>query len=460
VGFTADYVVGVWMGYDDNRPLTGVTGGGLPAEIWHEVMVRINEGVEPKPLIKEIPESTYAPIDPGTSEGAVAAEDVPYFDDPNARGPGRQLTTAGRDRATENLFTRRERILVRAVVTNGGTPGHCAFEESVTMLAGLLDLSVIRDLPASVMVLDRDLRFAMASDLYLGTVGRSMDELRGVHVFDAFPEVDERRRPLEASMRLALAGEGNAIKRLLYTIPNTADPSSPTLAWWRCRHNPLVGPDGQIGHIAQITENITELVRAEDQRNAIQRELQHRVGNLLSLVQIVARRTAGSAETLADFMVRFDDRMLSLGRTHSYLIGTNWNRMSIGEVVARQLQHGHEELAAQISVAGPEVFLGASEAQMLSMAIHELTTNSLKYGALKDASGHLAVSWSEEVDQGFSFAWIESGVSALAPSERKGFGTMILDTILPAQLNGKAQRGFAPDGLHYRLTAKTQAPPA
>lgn len=84
VGFTADYVVGVWMGYDDNRPLTGVTGGGLPAEIWHEVMVRINEGVDPKPLIKEIPESTYAPIDPGTSEGAVAAEDVPYFDDPNA----------------------------------------------------------------------------------------------------------------------------------------------------------------------------------------------------------------------------------------------------------------------------------------------------------------------------------------------------------------------------------------
>jgi penicillin-binding protein 1A len=84
VGFTADYVVGVWMGYDDNRPLTGVTGGGLPAEIWHEVMVRINEGQPTNPLTTEIPESTYAPIDPSTTEGAVAAEDVPYFDDPNA----------------------------------------------------------------------------------------------------------------------------------------------------------------------------------------------------------------------------------------------------------------------------------------------------------------------------------------------------------------------------------------
>jgi penicillin-binding protein 1A len=72
------------MGYDDNNPLTGVTGGGLPAEIWHEVMVRINEGVDPKPLLTEIPDSTYVPVDPSTTEGAVLPEDVPYFDDPNA----------------------------------------------------------------------------------------------------------------------------------------------------------------------------------------------------------------------------------------------------------------------------------------------------------------------------------------------------------------------------------------
>jgi penicillin-binding protein 1A len=84
VGFTADYVVGVWMGYDDNSPLTGVTGGGLPAEIWHEVMSRINEGVDASPLLTEIPDSTYVPIDPSTTEGAISAEDVPYFDGSNA----------------------------------------------------------------------------------------------------------------------------------------------------------------------------------------------------------------------------------------------------------------------------------------------------------------------------------------------------------------------------------------
>ena len=97
--------------------------------------------------------------------------------------------------------------------------------------------------------------------------------------------------------------------------------------------------------------------------------------------------------------------MQSMARTHSYLIGTNWNRMSVGEVVARQLQHGNADLAAQMNLGGDEVVLRASEAQLLSMAIHELTTNSLKYGALKDNAGRLEVRWLQVGEAGFRFAW-------------------------------------------------------
>lgn len=324
------------------------------------------------------------------------------------------------------------------------------------LLDATLNLSVLRDMPASIMVLDRDLRYVMASDMYLRTTGRTLAELLGRNIFDAFPETEERRKPLEASMRRALAGESNAIERLFYRIPDPANLSRTVEAWWRCRHNPLVGPDGSIGHVVQITENITELVHSEEQRTAIAHELQHRVGNLLGLVQVIARRTAGTAEDLPDFLARFDARMQSMARTHSYLIGTNWNRMSVGEVVARQLRHGHDDLAAQITLGGPEVVLKANEAQMLSMAIHELTTNSLKYGALKDAKGRLEVSWSALGSNGFTFRWIESGVGAVAHSGRTGFGSTILDSILPGQLGGKAQRAFGPDGLHYTLTVETR----
>jgi penicillin-binding protein 1A len=76
VGFTADYVAGVWMGYDDNRPLTGVTGGGLPAEIWHEVMVRVNEGVPARPLPMVIPAPRAAP-QAGVSPGQIQATATP-----------------------------------------------------------------------------------------------------------------------------------------------------------------------------------------------------------------------------------------------------------------------------------------------------------------------------------------------------------------------------------------------
>ena len=323
-----------------------------------------------------------------------------------------------------------------------------------------LDLAVLRDMPASLMVLDRNLCFVTASDMYLATVGRSLEELVGRNLFEVFPESEERRRPLEDSMRRALRGEGNAIERLPYAIPDPEDHSRMKESWWRCRHNPLINPDGSIDHLVQITENITDLVHAEEQKNAIAQELQHRVANLLGLVQVVARRTAGSVESLPTFLERFDGRMQSMARTHSYLIGTNWDRMSLGEVIARQLQHGHDELAAQMTIGGPEVLLGAREAQILSMAIHELTTNSLKYGALKDAKGRLEVTWSAEAAPGFTFRWIESGTDGAKPSGRTGFGSMILDSIVPGQLGGVANRTFGPDGLHYTLAAEKRSPPA
>ncbi|HEY6919441.1 MAG TPA: HWE histidine kinase domain-containing protein [Tabrizicola sp.] len=324
----------------------------------------------------------------------------------------------------------------------------------------MLDLSVIRDMPASVMVLDRDLRFVTASNLYLETVGQTMAGLLGRHLFEAFPEVEARRRPLEQSIRLALQGESNAIERLPYSIPDPKDLTRTVEAWWRCRHNPLVNSDGSIGHVVQITENITDLVRAEALNEAIARELQHRVGNLLSLVDIVARRTATHALSLPDFMDRFGARVQSMARTHSYLVGVNWDRMSIRELISRQLLHGHEELTGQVSIAGPEIMLGASEAQTLSMVVHELSTNSVKYGALKERRGRLDVAWSIFPDDGYRLDWIERGLGAVTPPVRSGFGSMILDRIGPAQLGGSSERAFGVDGLHYSLTVARRTPPA
>ena len=321
------------------------------------------------------------------------------------------------------------------------------------------DLSVLRDMPASLMVLDRDLRFVMASDMYLQTVGATLPGLIGRHIFEAFPEVEDRRKPLEDSMRRALDGESNAIERLAYAIPDPADSTRMIEAWWRCRHNPLHSADGSIGHLVQITENVTELVRAEALKDAIAHELQHRVSNLFSLVEIIARRTASNSETVDEFQDRFTHRLQSMARTHAYLIGANWNRMSIRELVARQLEQGLGDMAQQVDIAGPEIVLGAGEAQALSMAVHELTTNSLKHGALKDAAGRLAVGWSAIGKHGFRFTWDETVQTAPVPTGRTGFGSMILDMIVPSQLGGSSVRDVAAGGLRYAITVEERTPP-
>jgi PAS domain S-box-containing protein len=319
------------------------------------------------------------------------------------------------------------------------------------MLSTTLDFGILRHMPASVMVLDRELRYVAASDMYLETVGLKMEDLFGRFIFDAFPEVDERRDRLEASMRLALQGKRNGIDRLAYSIPDPEDRTRVTEAWWRCQHSPLTDADGRIQHVMQITENVTDLVRAEEVKTAIAHEMQHRVSNLLSLVQIIARRTATHAETMPAFLERFDERLQSMARTHAYLAGGNWNRMSIREMVARQLEHGHNDRIRQIAVEGPEISLPASEALMLSMAIHELTTNSLKYGALRDEAGKLDVTWARTGRTGFSFDWNEQVSGAVTPPSRTGFGSMILDSIVPNQLGGTANRDFGPAGLRYRI---------
>jgi two-component sensor histidine kinase len=328
------------------------------------------------------------------------------------------------------------------------------------MVAAKPDFSLFVDMPASVMVLDRDLKYVAASRMYLDTVGLEMADLSGRMIFDVFPEIEERRKPLEQSMRRALAGEGNGIDRLYYAIPDPEDRTRLMDSWWRCRHNPVVGPDGSVNYMIQITENISDLVRTEDMRNAIATEMQHRVGNLLSLVQIIARRTAQNAETLKGFLAKFDERIQSMSRTHSYLVGSNWNRMSLHEIVTRQLHHEREDLANKITISGPDILLGASDAQMLSMAIHELTTNSLKYGALQGGDGRLDVMWSGHNQNGFKFSWIESDVQTITPSGRTGFGSMILDTIVPTQLRGMAHRNLGQDGLRYELTVTERTPSA
>ncbi len=164
----------------------------------------------------------------------------------------------------------------------------------------------------------------------------------------------------------------------------------------------------------------------------------------------IARQTARVQSSLDEFMPAFEARIMTLAKTHSLLTGGNWDGMTLDRLIHQQIDAHADKLGDTIFVEGPDLRVTATEAQSISMALHELATNAAKHGALKQDGGRVSIRWSR-LAEGFEFEWIETGLIGITEPTKTGFGTMILTRILPSQLNGEAMREFTPDGFKYRL---------
>ncbi len=301
------------------------------------------------------------------------------------------------------------------------------------------------------MVLDRDLRFVEMNEAYLDTTQTERESLIGRYVFDVFPEHGERLERFHRAFRAALDGEANELMRVPFSIRRPdSEGGGLREVWWTCAHVPVCSEDGTVEFVVQNARDVTDEVEAQRLKDLIAGELQHRVANLLSVITVIARRTAEHENSIKDFLNSFTARIRSLGQTHSLLTGGNWSGTGMAELVAQHLEayagDGHH-----IEIKGPELRFSASEAQSVSMALHELATNAVKYGALKNAKGRLNVTWDILEPGGYRLEWREEGLEGVTEPERTGFGSMILTTILPSQLGGEAQREFSPTGHVYRL---------
>jgi two-component sensor histidine kinase len=139
-----------------------------------------------------------------------------------------------------------------------------------------------------------------------------------------------------------------------------------------------------------LVTDITERKRQEEQIHLLLREVSHR-SNMLTLVQAVARQTAAS--TPASFLKRFDERILALAASLDLLVKSNWKGVELEELACSQLAHFSDWIGTRIKVNGPRVQVSAAAAQALGMALHELSTNAGKYGALSNESGEVDLCW-------------------------------------------------------------------
>lgn len=192
---------------------------------------------------------------------------------------------------------------------------------------------------------------------------------------------------------------------------------------------------------------VAALERAEGQADVMAREMRHRVGNLMQLVQAIAQMTARSSADLAQFMPRFEGRLRALSEAHKVSAG---DRQLSGdlETLLRVLLFAYDP--ERLRLQGQTVMLDGDVAPRLALVIHELATNAAKYGALSVANGIVRINWTSTGDS-LAVEWCEEGGPTVSPPSRNGFGSRLIAATV-ASGNGTVRIDFETTGLVCRLT--------
>ncbi len=205
-----------------------------------------------------------------------------------------------------------------------------------------------------------------------------------------------------------------------------------------------------------VFRDITDLKSAEEQRDLLISELYHRVKNTLATVQSIAAQTLRNAKVDPSVRQIFESRLLTLGNAHNVLTSKNWASVDLHDVIQSALKPHRAPDRDQFTVEGPNMRLRPVSAITLSLAIHELCTNALKYGALSVENGHVTLRWNIE-GRRFNLRWVERDGPAVSAPARRGFGSSMIERALAAQLRGQVTMDFAATGLVCEIDAPFDA---
>jgi PAS domain S-box-containing protein len=204
---------------------------------------------------------------------------------------------------------------------------------------------------------------------------------------------------------------------------------------------PLRGASGEVVGTVNMLVDITERRRAEEQQRLLLSESVHRIKNTFATIQAIAMQTLRRAP--ADERDAFVARLRSLANAHDLLANDNWDRASITDVLDRAIAPFGKE---RFLIEGPNMELNASKSLQLTMALHELATNAVKYGALSTAAGQVHVAWVLPQPGPLKLSWEERQGPPVSPPDHKGFGSVLIENTFE-----RAHFEYAPHGLTCTL---------
>jgi PAS domain S-box-containing protein len=217
--------------------------------------------------------------------------------------------------------------------------------------------------------------------------------------------------------------------------------------WYLSRAKPLRGEDGKISWWFGTNTDVTDQREKEEQIRLLMMEVNHRSKNLLSTVQALARRSASEDRS---FIARFEDRIRSLAVNQDILVQRAWREVPVAELVERQLAF-LSGAPGEVRMEGADCALVPRAAEVIGMAIHELATNSLKYGALSVEGGHVRIDW-QCLPDGFVIAWSESGGPPVCQPDHTGFGTTLIRDVPRHNLDAKVELDYRKEGVRWSMT--------
>jgi two-component sensor histidine kinase len=205
--------------------------------------------------------------------------------------------------------------------------------------------------------------------------------------------------------------------------------------------------------------SVVEAAREREQRlNLLMREMAHRSKNILAVTEAIARQSLAQASTLEDFGEQFSARLHSLAESHDLLTQVEWAGTRLHDLIRSQLGHYLDD-SGQIVVEGPDLSLGPNTVPYVGLALHELSTNAAKHGALSVPEGHVTIRWGIAVDpehgSRLRLSWTETDGPPVVPPTRRGFGTDVTRRLVARALRGRVELDFAEAGIIWRLDAPT-----
>jgi len=312
-----------------------------------------------------------------------------------------------------------ERTLQLALAAKAALVGSYSYDVSTDTLQVSEGYAALHDLPEGTTEITR------------------ADWQAGMHLED-LDRVEEMRRRAMRERRGEFETEYRIVRR------------DGEVRWIESRSFVCYGGDGSAQRVVGVNIDVTERKQAEEHRNILNAELDHRVKNVLATVGAIIRHTQHSTPSMGDFVTALEQRIESLAGTHELLSHSNWRGVALTEVIEREFAPYAGDNA---ELSGPSVTLRAEAAQAVAMVLHELTTNSAKYGAFSREAGRVRLSWHwpQTTREHLVVDWHEVGGPPILAPPPSGYGSSIIRELLPFELGGAVELAFAPNGVRCRL---------